>query len=316
LADAQGYPWFPRPLHLRVHEALGDRFALPLLRPSPQTARTVLSSLPAGMRPLTAPPTPEHPEEPREDEGELLIDRSLLGDILAGDAFGPRAGSLRSHMQSAATFAEPEPRPGLAMTNATNTATPGRLFARPYRRYRGALDPEGKGFRNAGFVAWFRVPGLDGHEPAAFDGTGFLGGDRRRALFRFQPQEASPLLDLQEKVADAVAESAGFLLYLLTPAAAPAEGKLTFDGQSPVAAALGRAVAASGWNGSSTGSGTGPRPILTLLPAGSVFFFEWSAACAGAPARRAFAAKHWLASLSPAYRNGGFGRVLLGVWPR
>jgi CRISPR-associated protein (Cas_Cmr3) len=256
------------------------------------------------MVPLSA--GPPGAREVEEDEEDLWVDGTLLSEILAGAP--PSEGNLRGELRERGDFYRAEPRPGLAMRNATQTAAPGRLFTRPYRRFRRSAD----GSRSAGFQAWYRVPGLDGRPPEGFDGTGFLGGDRRRARFTFRAAEA-PLEETRRKVEAAAPEGEGWLAYLLTPAVASAAG-IVLGGQAPLASALGRAWAASGWSGSA--KATGPRPILTLLPAGSVFFFAWPQGADSAAARAELLSRHWLASLSPDHANSGFGRVLTGVWRR
>ena len=97
-----------------------------------------------------------------------------------------------------------------------------------------------------------------------------LAATARRARFEFRAVGPVALAGLCEQVAAAAAETAsrGFLLYLLTPALAETEG---FSGYVPVAAALGKASYASGWNVEKNH----PRPIRTLIPAGSVYSFEW-----------------------------------------
>ena len=300
LADSEGRAWFPRPLHFRLEVSGRDLFPQPLLRPARTAA---LSSLPAGALPLTAPAGKRAVEEWEED---LWLDEGLLGEILVGAP--PTEGSLRAYLRERQDFYLPEPRPGLAMRNATQTVAPGRLFTRPYRRFRRSAQ----GSRSAGFHAWYRVPALGGRSPESFDGTGFLGGDRRRARFTFREEEA-PLASLRREVQAAAAEAEGWLAYLLTPGVAPARG-LDIDGQAPLASALGRAQPVSGWSASARE--TGPRPVLTLLPAGSVFFFAWPQGKESPDARAQLLEDRWLSPLTSAHANSGFGRILTGVWRR
>jgi hypothetical protein len=69
----------------------------------------------------------------------------------------------------------------------------------------------------------------------------------------------------------------------------------------------------SGW--AAAAAEPGPRPLLALLPAGSVFFFKWQDDEQDPELRSAWLREHWLAPLSPEYAAAGFGRILTGVWP-
>lgn len=306
LRGRDGQLWFPRPLTLRV-EAVGPRrFALPGLRPAGEEAPD-LASVPYA-RPL-ATADPAGPEPDKEVEELLLVSEPLLAQLLTGAFPAPRK-ALDGRVISPLELYQPELRPGLAMDNRTGTAVAGRLFSRPYRRFRTGVDPAGAGFTTAGFTAWYQVLELGGLSPAGLSGVGFLGGDRRRARFAFQHLEGEVLGSLRERVLAAAAEARGFLLYLLTPAVVPAGG-LTLLGRPPLAAALGRPGQVSGWT--AWARAQQPRPLRTLAPAGSVLFFPWGDG-EGTEERRRRLAELWLQPLDEDYRNAGFGRVLPGVW--
>ncbi len=107
------------------------------------------------------------------------------------------------------------------------------------------------------------------------------------------------------------AESEGFLLALLTPALAPAApGQVTVEGLAPVAAALGKPLYASGWDVRKNR----PRPLRALVPAGSVYFFEWPAGAPPGPARGELVRRLWLHPLREEGKAAGFGRCLPGIW--
>jgi CRISPR-associated protein Cmr3 len=198
--------------------------------------------------------------------------------------------------------------------NDSGTVFEGQFFTRPYRRFEPAGLAAAAGAAAGGFAAWFATRGpldLDCSDP-----IGFFGGDRRRA--RFELRDAGPvaLRELCERVAAAAAEgeSEGFLLSLLTPAlqpaAAPGEAEVEVDRHAPIAAALGRPAYASGWDVDKNL----PRPLRALIPAGSVYFFDWpEGARPGAP-RAELVRRLWL---QPVRREGaaaGFGRCLPGIW--
>jgi hypothetical protein len=304
--DAEGTLWFPAPLHLRAARQERGRYDLTLRRP-PDGEAGLLSSLPAGWRPLSLPDPAAAAGE--EEERPLRVDRSLLQAILVGEPEIVRFGSSARREEE---LFQSEPRLGLAMFNATNTTAEGRLFARPYRRYRTATDGT-DGWRSAGFVAWYRVlalPAGAADVPPGWNGVGFLGGDRRRALFSFARTVDGPLGSLRDEIRGGVAGSRGFLVYLLTPALLPAGG-VDLEGRRPVAGALGRAIYTSGW--SAAAEARGPRPLLALAPPGSVLFFEWNKDETDADKEKVIE-RQWLGALDPAYGNAGFGRMLPGVW--
>jgi hypothetical protein len=304
LLDPDGEPWFPRPLHAPIGERRGGRrelVALPQLAPAADTGE-IASSLPYGRRHIAAGGVAAPGAEEVDDE--LLVASGLLGDILAGTELPE--GDLAPLMRSHESFFRAETRAGLGMDNSRNAAVSGLLFTRPYRRFAGAARGD-TGWRGSGYVAWYEVPSLAGNDPATWSGEGFLGGDRRRARLLFDRASERPLVGLLEKVLARAETSRGYIAYLLTPAVAGTPA--TLGGQEPVAAALGRTRPASGWD-QATGS---PRPLLTLIPAGSVFFYEWEPGLTG-PAKRERLAASWLASLAAGYGKSGFGRLLTGVW--
>lgn len=301
LCDAEGQPWFPKPLHLRVEKDAGVRTALELLRPSDHE-EPVLSSLAHGWRPLAASMS-----EIKEDEEPLFVNEALLGQILAGSV----SGSLSDAAQTGEMLYRPERRIGLAMSNTTNTAVSGILFSRPYRRFHREILSGESGWASAGFLAWYNVLSLPRDSAQSWDGLGFLGGDRRRAHFRFQKAESDPLASLREQVIERVGSSLGYCAYLLTPAPVPPEG-FSFQGHSPIAGALGRILWISGWTGSAKEQG--PRGLLSLIPAGSVLFFRWAPEQTDPSERKRWIEKHWMGSIDPEYSVTGFGRFLLGVW--
>jgi CRISPR type III-B/RAMP module-associated protein Cmr3 len=300
--DAEGTPWFPKPLHLRIETEGESRSARGLLRPD-LTAGLASSSLPPGWRPLRGEQDLE-----QEDEEPLLIDEDLLGDVLSGAEDLRLGTSVRPERSLDAA----EPRLGLTMVNASNTAASGRLFARPYRRFHREVLSGNRGWAGAGFTAWYRILGDQDPGVSAWNGLGFLGGDRRRADFRFSVAGSDPLSMARGRVRERAADSRGWLAYLLTPLPVPEAG-VTLDGRAPIAGAIGRTRYVSGW--AAAAAEPGPRRLLALLPAGSVFFFEWRDDQRDPDTRRAWLQEHWLAPLDPRYAAAGFGRVLTGVWP-
>jgi CRISPR type III-B/RAMP module-associated protein Cmr3 len=304
LHDAEGEPWFPKPLHLVVEERKNRRFDLAACYlPGGERQAGVVSHL------ETAAPLAASKITKDEHEDPLWVSAHTLGQALAGED----VDAMDFDARPAESFYLGETRVGLALSNGRHTAVGGRLFARPYRRFRGGLAA--KGFRTAGYTAWLRLPG----EAAAgsWNGTGFFGGDRRRARFTFQElsgETPPPLEKLRQAVLAASADAGrGFFAYLLTPAPAR-HGWPAVANHKPAGAAVGRPLFVSGWQGAAEKT-WGPRPIETLYPAGSVFFYEWTdAEKDSAEARRQVLSQPWPLAAAPGYRYAGFGRMLLGVW--
>ncbi len=295
--DPEERLWFPKPLHFRCRRLAhsGALFAADTLRPSAGWRTSVACDQGLPML-LYAKVLDDETDEP------LLVSAHLLRECLTATA--PRA-PLQQHVRIPDEVFRRETRPGLAIDNATGLAREGLFFSRPYRRFAPPDPVTDSGALGWGFQAWFDAHGpLDG----VASRVGFLGGDRRRAKFTFSelPQPAKPLQPVLDAVLAALPGSAGPLLYFLTPKIAGDP----FDGPfgKPVAAAIGRARYASGWN-NLRGE---PRPLVALEPAGSVYFFEWPATI-DADGRRRLVEEAWLASFG-AGGAAGFGRALVGVW--
>ncbi|MCK6683911.1 MAG: type III-B CRISPR module-associated protein Cmr3 [Thermoanaerobaculia bacterium] len=296
--DDQGRPWFPRPLHF-VFERIEDApFPGGYLSPVTFDERTASScSLPRYLDRRGG-------KEVEEFEETLLVSRELLTGLLcAKSVYGQDLE--RVHLVCRARHAlKKEVRAGIEMDNALNSVEEGRLFTRPYRRFRPA-GPDSQSL-SFGFSTWFRT--LAPLSPEAREKrTVFAGGDRRRAVLTGEPLAGLPLDGILNAVLSCpkLASSEGFIAYLLTPAiqekAPPRLGN-----REPVAAATGKPQFASGWNVKLAR----PRPIVSLTPAGSVFFYKWEKD----DDRADFIRTNWLSSISPG-RHAGFGRVLIGVWP-
>lgn len=299
--------WFPKPLHLAVEKRRQGGFDL-AARYQPGTggeSPDVVSNLDPAV-PLMATGAPkEEAEEP------LWVRGHALEQVLAGE----ECDVIDFVARTAEDFYVGETRVGLTLSNERHTAVEGRLFARPYRRFRGGFSSR-YGFQPAGYTAWLRL--LSEATSTAWNGTGFLGGDRRRARFTFNEtlaDETPPPLAAMRKavVAEAAEPGRGFFAYLLTPSPAR-EGWPRWAGREAVGAAIGRPLFISGWQGAAAKS-WGPRPIETLYPAGSVFFYLWTEAERGSPeARRKILGVPWPQAAAPAFRHAGFGRLLFGVW--
>lgn len=302
LHNFEGELRFPKPLHLAAEKRSNGEYAL-AARYQP-AARGVVSSLGTAVPLTAAEGLREEAEEP------LWVSAHTLKQALAGEA----AGEMDFDAQPAEAFYLAETRVGLALSNDRHTAVAGRLFARPYRRFLGRLRSDA-GFSPAGYTAWLRLP-AESASPS-WNGTGFFGGDRRRARFIFDAvtAEAPPCFTaMRDAVAacQAAEPGRGFFAYLLTPAPAH-QGWPRWAGREAVGAAVGRPLFVSGWLGAA--KAWGPRPIETLYPAGSVFFFLWTdMERDSAEARCSVLSHDWPQAAQPAFKHAGFGRVLLGLW--
>jgi len=295
--DLQGVVWLPKPRHLRLARSGSGRFRpLELLRPSDEPV-----AADGGTRRRLLLET--EPDE-KEHEGDVLVDAEALAELLAGELPRDLTHRVRVAGGAADSFYRAEPRPGIAVANATGRVAEGMFFTRPYRRFRPASAGAADGRVADGLRLWLRTPGEVPVEKLA--GVGYLGGDRGRARFALRPLAEPPLAELCERVAAAAGESAGFLLYLLTPVIAEG-GEPDVAGQRPVAAALGKPLWVSGWNAIAGGV---PRELSTLVPAGSVWFFDWPP---GAD-RAGLVRREWLRAVGRRGSAAGYGRALVGVW--
>lgn len=285
--------YFPRPLHLRC--TLRDGKPCPADLVTPRDNGGARASVPW---PKLLLPDEDEPLGD-EAEGAALLSERNLETVLCGNV--PQGAALPPH-----NLFQAEPRPGIAVNNDAGTVFEGAFFTRPYRRFKSSGLAASAASAPAGFAAW-----LETLAPIRLDvagGIGFLGGDRRRVRFEFCETGPVALNDLCEPVAEAAGEteSAGFILYLLTPALAPA----ALAGMAPVAAALGKPEYASGWDVKRNH----PRPMRALIPAGSVYFFPWPQDVPPGPARAELIRRLWLRPLQEEGAAAGFGRCLTGIW--
>lgn len=241
-----------------------------------------------------------------EEEGPLWISRGLLGHLLQGK---DPSDSLNSAMRAPEDLYREELRLGITIANRHGTAMKGRLFTRPYRRFG---PPAASTFHGSGTTAWFQTLGsLDNVRPQDLN-EGFLGGDRGRVRMTWTREEdLLPFTDLLQKVLESGLEtSKGFIAYLLTPMILSEVSKPKIEDHCPIAAAVARPRYISGWNSALNS----PRPIVALVPEGSVYFFEWPDQAQTAEVRSEIVRRNWTASLNGLGAPAGFGRILLGVW--
>ncbi len=166
-------------------------------------------------------------------------------------------------------------------------------------------------WQSVGFRCWYKtLQSLNGNINTT--DLCFLGGDRRRAVIEFLKMgNSEPLLDLCTYVQSQTSGTKGFFAYLLTPAIRE-ENWPELEGNKPKAACIGKEIMVSGWN--SDRSNQHPRPILKLIPAGSIFFYEWGENNTDDGKRKRIIQNNWLKPFSEKYKNSGFGRILIGVW--
>jgi len=293
--DCKGGFWFSKPLHFRCTEVKERLLPHDLL--APQRVDVVTTASSCAFDRILDGETIEEYEQP------VLVSQDVLKTVLQG--IPPSKLPLQAHqVMSIDQVFRHEFRAGVVVDNTTGTVQEGMLFTRPYRRFAPAPIEHQNSRMAFGIAAWLRTVGGAIGDPAA-SSQGRLGGEGRRALFNFSAIHDLPFGNIRDGILAKVSGSSGFLAYLLTPAVAPS-GPITISGCQAVAAAIGKPVYASGWN-SLSGQ---PRPLQNLIPAGSVFFFDW-------PHKQpdpAVVADNWLTSLSLETAHVGFGRVLIGVW--
>lgn len=297
--DLQQRAWFPNPRHVVLKKNNARLTVGTILQP--QEMSFAGSSLAAeGFSHFFA-----HEPEENETEDDHFISQELLQKILSGEDAHDAASN---HFMSATEMYQPEIRLGLKMINVKNQVEEGLLFSRPYRRFVSGVDFSAKAWRAFSINAFYKTLAKLDSAIVSSNLVTFLGGDRRRAVIRFEEESVGPLHDIRDNVKAQVDNSRGFFIYLLTPAVREAVWP-KIDDRSPLAAALGKEMTISGWN--TNRQEQHPRPIRRLIPAGSTFFYEWKKG----EDRSGTLDRLWMQPLSNQYRNSGFGRMLIGVWP-
>jgi len=304
-SDAAGNPWFPCPRHIHLLKNEAQvQVGIPL-QIIPQEGNIAASSLQHFSHILSVAP---EAQTGKDMERDILIGMDTLEKILCYDT--ELYNSPLTDYVSPHELYRSETRLGLGMENSQNRVKKGLLFSRPYRRFASGIDMEKHEWRSASIVAFFKTLRELAGEQMNRRKVAFLGGDRGRALIDFQKISApKPLASLKEAVKEHIRHSNGFFCYLLTPAVRETHWPRLQE-RAPIAAALGKEAVVSGWN--SDHQRQHPRPIRKLIPAGSVFFFEWNGE--DEPARRKVVDDLWLEPLSGRFRNSGFGRILIGGW--
>ncbi len=309
-ADVAGNPWFPCPRHIKLQEVnekpekktslVGNPLEI-----IPQEGNAAASSLQQFSHILSVA---QDTQIGKDMERDILIGMDALKEILCHET--------ELHLSQGTGYILPdelyrsEIRLGLGMDNSQNRAKKGLLFSRPYRRFASGIELERHEWRSASIIAFFKTLRELTGEQLNRRKVAFLGGDRGRALIDFQKIPAPrPLASLKEAVKEQIRHSRGFFCYLLTPAVRENHWPRLKE-RDPVAAALGKEAVVSGWN--SDHKRQHPRPIRKLIPAGSIFFYEWNGE--DEPARQKVLEDLWLEPLSGRFRNSGFGRILIGGW--
>lgn len=304
--DTGDKAWFPYPRHIMLLKD-GENFSTGTAAEIKELKSTIESSSLADLshylyfKPVDS-----------ETDQEVFFSKEMLKKTLTGTIPVNSPLNSGSDILSSDKIYQAEIRLGLRMCNKKNRVREGILFSRPYRRFASDIKLENSEWRSASITAYFQTCKALSEAHLNKSRLAFLGGDRGRAIISFKEEtDKKPLMDLKEEVKKNIAGSRGFFSYLLTPAV-KATGWPQIDGKSPLAAAIGKPMTVSGWN--TDRSDSHPRPVLRLIPAGSVLFYEWNsqdeAACKELIDRR------WLEPIASnnQYRNSGFGRILIGVW--
>lgn len=301
--EDSGRRWFPKPRHLRLKLRDGNLVALETMSPVEPT------SVSSGPYPgvLSSDLQEEH-EEP------TFLSEEELGHLLRGGKRAFPQELTHAALLESEIFRR-DGRAGIRRDPDTGLVEEGELFRRPYRAFR----PEGASAEGCatGFECWWQLladPGQD------LEGTGFLGGDRRRVRISATPlDDQVPMLALMEEIAAEAGAAKGVFLYLLNPAIVGPEfpdwilhdrGGEDPSRIRPFAAATGRFSRLSGWNQKRRC----PRPLVTTMPAGAVLFFRWQDLDVPPSAAGDWVREHWLGHLGGGEGNAGFGRVLVGLW--
>ncbi len=252
------------------------------------------TTLPAGLVPLRL----RRPAKGKPIIGPSLWPWKVMKEWLTASPEAAEKAAAGLATPATADRPHPEPRSHVTLDRATGTATEGHLFTTVGMRYPDDL----------GLVC-------EVASDRDLSGLHTIGGEGRTAIWTrlstklpAWPGEAGRHVRvILVTPAPLGAHGHGWCPEWLdsaftgTPPGLPAEVRLTLR-----AAAIGRPVAASGWDLAKGG----PKPTRWLAPAGSVFFFEVTA---GQPAALA---PLWLSSICQHEqdRRDGFGLVLIGTY--
>ncbi len=298
LQGPDGKIWFPKPLCLRLKSSPinpAAKYIHDLLTPVPRDTEPMASSIDLKMKTHLLKTEPIRDGGYQEDTMDILVSIDLLQKVLTGDV----DGDIRHQWIEPKELWRRENRIGLMMNNATNQTVESYLFNRPYRRFKGKVNP-GAAYETARFVLWYQT--LETTQLKSR--TGFCGGDLRRVSVNASESQA-PFEDLRQKVTNKAQASKGFFLYLMTPMLVEDSYPKVVN-QAPVAAALGKPVYISGWDAMAHQ----PREMLWLYPAGSIFYYTWPEEIS----KEKIIKDHWMACLQTSYYHTGLGRVFVGVW--
>lgn len=303
-SDTNNNAWFPCPQHIRLRQRYSQVFVGNGPKVTELSTNVTSSSLNELKKYL------DYETDVDERDRSDLISEEMLRRFLCDEMVGEELKIGIDRIPIDMLFKN-EVRLGLGMNYTKNQTITGRLFSRPYRRYRSQVTNMGD-WQSVSLIAFFRTIAPLDEKIIKRRRIAVLGGDRGRALTYFQPSASSDMLsEVRKAVMAATNGSNGFFIYLLTPAVWENQWPLIKD-EKPIAAAIGKSRAISGW--SSNSQAQHPRPIRRLLPAGTVFFFNWP----GNKPDSQLIDEYWLEPITRHsgnnYRNSGFGRMLIGVW--
>lgn len=266
-----------------------------IIKPETEEQKTLKSSLPEDMRPLSIPEIPD--QELKQLRGFIDLETAAL--YLEGKLGG------RKRIWPREEFLASEPRYGTRIDESLLTVREGFLYGSIHLRFK--REPETDGLKQAGLAVLIDdIPGLE-------EGICSLGGERRKAIVRLGDCRYAEMKS--DAALKEMASSKKFFIYLITPAIFTGGWKLNlpvqFNSANLVGAAVNKPEYISGWKRSSSASGE-PRKMRKTVPAGSVYFFEAPLWDEG-DFKEAY---DWIFenSISDEYKAAGFGAAAMGVW--
>lgn len=305
-SDTSDKAWLPLPRHVMLLK-IGDNISTGNTAEIKEQQSTIAKSSLADLRYYLY----FKPDDFETDQ-EFFFSKEMLKKVLCGIMSANSHLHNGSEILSIEKIYQAEIRLGLGMDNRKNQVKESILFSRPYRRFASDIQLDTSEWRSASITAYFQTCRPISKAHLSRNRLAFLGGDRGRASISFNKEDdGKPLTDLKEEVKQHVRGSKGFFGYLLTPAVKET-GWPQIDGKAPLAAATGKPITISGWN--TDASDPHPRPLRRLIPAGSVFFYEWDSQ--DESSCKQLIDRLWLEPIASnnQYRNSGFGRILIGVW--
>ena len=205
-SDTNNNAWFPCPQHIRLRQRYSQVFVGNGPKVTELSTNVTSSSLNELKKYL------DYETDVDERDRSDLISEEMLRRFLCDEMVGEELKIGIDRIPIDMLFKN-EVRLGLGMNYTKNQTITGRLFSRPYRRYRSQVTNMGD-WQSVSLIAFFRTIAPLDEKIIKRRRIAVLGGDRGRALTYFQPSASSDMLsEVRKAVMAATNGSNGFYCY-------------------------------------------------------------------------------------------------------